>query len=1296
MRINHNIAALNAYRQLNINGANTQKNLEKLSSGLRINKAADDAAGLVISEKMRAQIRGLDQASRNAYDGISLIQTAEGALGEVHEMLKDMRDKMVQAANDPNTIEDRSALQDYVNQITSEINRIGNTTEFNTQKLLNGGTGTTRNITTTVATAGASGGGAATGTLSGINVVTASIKAGTVEIGNYTTVTNSKKLADDGAIGSPLTEMKTSVKGGTAAISKATTTAGANAGTLAAASVSGITNAAAAGADTPATAQSFTVDLASAVAGLTNGSAATAQSFTVDLDAWATALSAGGTITIGSKTYTEGAAADFQIGADNEATIASLAAALDADDLVVKTTSGDVTVTASGSSLTFTAATADEAISLGTTNLAKNADAAAITGAITDATSASGITNAAAAVAASTITIGGITYTAGGDDFTVGADDAATVSSLAAAIGADATTAGSGTVTVNATGTSVTFTADDTNDAIKVGNVQLGATDDAAAIAASIGAGAGSVSAVTNAAALIPGASATAQAFTIDINSLVSGIKAGSTITVGSKAYTAGTDFSIGADAAETVSNLAVVLNADNTTKTSGNADVAVTATGTSLTFTAGATNDAIILGGAAALSKTASAADIAASITSSATSAVYTFEVKSQFTDGDSISVGGQTFTAKAGTATGTNEFNIGTDIAASVASLQAKLQAHAAIGNGGAGDYTATLGSPAWAGDTNSITITKNVGGVDANVADYTTNLAVHQTAAVAGEYKFEIAANFEAGQKITIAGQEFEVRESTGANNATGFKVGADINETATNLLAAIQANTTLNGKFDSAILQTGNGGTITGSGFATDGDTIVLKEKTASGDPMAAVVGADIIVTPQNAVKGSYSFEITKNVSVGDTITIGSKVYTAKAAADATGAYDFAIGGTLAGTATNLATKITADGTYAATTGNSAFIAGNKVILTENTASGTDLAGVSRAKAIERGGQYEFLVTNNFAERDTINIAGVGLKAGTDFNVGDDINATTKNIADAITANATLRARFTVSTEDDKITLTEKAGQATGSTLVTPNVTSGAIAGSAQFDMVALKAGSEVTIDNKTVTIQTGGTAKETAAELKGLIEDNADLNAKYSVTVADARVTLTQKAGSESATGPRVIYKTQAGSGYTAKLQIGANYDQSMTIDIADMRSLALGISGTQAGATITASDGAKASLLAVASATDGTHDIAIEYTLDVSSNEKSTAAISVLDDAIQSVSEQRSKLGAFQNRLEHTINNLGTTGENLTAAESRIRDVDMAKEMMEFTKNNILNQAAQAMLAQANQQPQGILQLLRG
>jgi flagellin len=138
MIINHNLGAMNANRNMGINAANANKSMEKLSSGLKINKAGDDAAGLAISEKMRGQIRGLDQASANAQDGISMIQTAEGALNETHSILQRVRELADQSANGTYTDADRKSIQDEVGQLKSEVDRIGNTTEFNTQKLLNG------------------------------------------------------------------------------------------------------------------------------------------------------------------------------------------------------------------------------------------------------------------------------------------------------------------------------------------------------------------------------------------------------------------------------------------------------------------------------------------------------------------------------------------------------------------------------------------------------------------------------------------------------------------------------------------------------------------------------------------------------------------------------------------------------------------------------------------------------------------------------------------------------------------------------------------------------------------------------------------------------------------------------------------------------------------------------------------------------------------------------------------------------------------------------------------------------
>jgi len=138
MIINHNMNALNAHRNMGINTTSAGKSMEKLSSGLRINRAGDDAAGLAISEKMRGQIRGLDQASRNSQDGISLIQTAEGALNETHSILQRMRELAVQATNDTNIGDDRVQIGKEITELQNEINRIASQTQFNKKGLLTG------------------------------------------------------------------------------------------------------------------------------------------------------------------------------------------------------------------------------------------------------------------------------------------------------------------------------------------------------------------------------------------------------------------------------------------------------------------------------------------------------------------------------------------------------------------------------------------------------------------------------------------------------------------------------------------------------------------------------------------------------------------------------------------------------------------------------------------------------------------------------------------------------------------------------------------------------------------------------------------------------------------------------------------------------------------------------------------------------------------------------------------------------------------------------------------------------
>ena len=146
MIVQHNITAMNSNRMLGLTTNSLSKSTEKLSSGYRINRAADDAAGLSISEKMRKQIRGLDQASTNAEDGISAVQTAEGALNEVHSMLQRMNELAVQSANGTNSESDRTAIQNEIDQLTTEIDRVSETTKFNETYLLKGDKSLTKDV----------------------------------------------------------------------------------------------------------------------------------------------------------------------------------------------------------------------------------------------------------------------------------------------------------------------------------------------------------------------------------------------------------------------------------------------------------------------------------------------------------------------------------------------------------------------------------------------------------------------------------------------------------------------------------------------------------------------------------------------------------------------------------------------------------------------------------------------------------------------------------------------------------------------------------------------------------------------------------------------------------------------------------------------------------------------------------------------------------------------------------------------------------------------------------------------
>ncbi|TGE32807.1 hypothetical protein E4K68_10495 [Desulfosporosinus sp. Sb-LF] len=369
-----------------------------------------------------------------------------------------------------------------------------------------------------------------------------------------------------------------------------------------------------------------------------------------------------------------------------------------------------------------------------------------------------------------------------------------------------------------------------------------------------------------------------------------------------------------------------------------------------------------------------------------------------------------------------------------------------------------------------------------------------------------------------------------------------------------------------------------------------------------------------------------------------------------------------------------------------------------------------------------GDYSFDIAKAFDVGDLVNVkgqiftavAGNAVGSKNEFDVsGGDIDNQAISLRNAISLNSTLSATYNVSGTGANVDLKEIT--ATGTDLKTTDlaVKGTGTAGQYAVDVSSLMTngasfeldGQKISVSNKAANVgYANGTAIKVAATvadqtkaLADAINTNATLKVNYTASVdsTSGNLVLTQTAFGASSTAPQVSTTTSTSGDFIAKLQIGANTGQTMTLDVADMRSVALGISGDGTASTVAAQNGTIASYVATANVSNGTDNTNVEFALDISTADKATAAISVIDDATAAVSAERSKLGAYQNRLEHTINNLGTSSQNITTAEANIRDVDMAKEMTNFQKNNILQQAAQAMLAQANQQPQGVLQLLR-
>ncbi|WP_409343778.1 flagellin [Paenibacillus sp. MBLB4367] len=489
------------------------------------------------------------------------------------------------------------------------------------------------------------------------------------------------------------------------------------------------------------------------------------------------------------------------------------------------------------------------------------------------------------------------------------------------------------------------------------------------------------------------------------------------------------------------------------------------------------------------------------------------------------------------------------------------------------------------------------------------------------------------------------------------------------------------------------------------------------------------------------KGVNTIQVAAAITAGSTVLVGDQTFTAVSGPADASLGQFSIDTDVNATAASLAAAINANASLNSRFANAA-VATDTITLTERagqatgaalTASvvaggtGTLTANETTASRKEVQGKYTFNLDKAFeVAGQTLTINSVALTAvasnaaAGQFNINADREQQVKDIAKAINAdtNAGLGARFEATVKGTTITLTERVGKAAGAAA---NLTAAGATGIVDSTPAASAGiynsefktlvgnGGKFTIDGVDIKVTNdvndkgladgtamlaGNSLKQQADNLAGAINANAKLNGSYTASTTGDKLTLTQKAGKEALVAPVVTANTSAESKFEANFQIGANSGQSMTVVIEDMRANALAITGDKTG-TVTAKNGQVASYAKTSTVTNGSNNENVEFALDVTDHKKASAALSVINDAIENVSSQRAQLGAVQNRLEHTINNLQTASENLTAAESRIRDVDMAKEMMDFTKNNILSQAAQAMLAQANQQPQGVLQLLR-
>jgi len=1094
MRINHNLTAINTHRQLGISAGDGTKSMEKLSSGLRINRAGDDAAGLAISEKMRGQIRGLNMASKNSSDTISLIQTAEGALNETHSILQRMRELAVQSANDTNTDADREELQNEVKQLKAEIDRIGNTTEFNTKKLLEG-------------------------SMQGVAEET---------VGKFNLNNNSGVVFDPNWVN----DMKASVSSD----------------------------------------KSWAFDGAYML------------------------------VRVGDNPTREYDAADYQLVAPDGTMYKFQAIGQDANVNTGKLNTG--TIVAEGAETKgFLKETykADAVTALkGVENLADTAALAAYE----NADYPKGPVLSAVATQAELTKIGSGSELKSGTEFKFLAAGALNINGATITLAATPGAAVGLTVTG---GDSTSYTATAGVGTFKIGDVNF-----------SYDQGTGVLSVLDDLKLTADFTPPTASVATFNV-------AIGSTISTTSEL----------GGAIDVEKNVSQVFDTVNPVTL----DVSVKITAADVTGAAQTITDTEVdTVGAGSVLSAGSSVTIETGKSIKLTDAdgfditikddgSFTYKGKEDTfaNNGGTFNIGGALLTYSSGeveVTTGSVKVKEAIDTTNSSALLLAE---NTVLTKGSIINETSgTVG----VGVENLGTImgyTENDAG---NKLDFTLGQSVTEKE-ISKLAKDSVLAS---GTSFTInAGQKLLLDSSTGAANLSYTNGGVLTLTTAENKKIDIAAGSSFT-LDDGTVLKNGGGGNI-----SIESGSLTLQQDIEAG---ADGVFNSFTVAAQSTI--DRNSEILKNSQ------------------DLVRAANFLV---VAGELSNNVTI------------------GNSINLTSNNDSNAtgpngDIAVLAKGSVLTKGSSIEMLGTEGKNNAIKLEVNGKELEVTWDLEekalrVGGELVAAGKSIAledgTVLTHYANLDdpsgATGKIVVESGRITLAEEIS-------ADKNSPSGVKENVAAFSIAkdsTLAAGTK--LDSRNADGTTG-----TRLMAGTVITDKSQAFAG-SVTLAygGSGLQFSGNAGNnlkanynESLVGDTFTFVFSEYKAASTQLadsmmsQIGANSGQTTFLSISDMRAKALGVDK-----------------------------------IDISSKFGAAVAIETVNNALQAVSHQRSLMGAQQNRLEHTIKNLDTAAENLQNAEARIRDVDMAKEVMENTKNNILQQAAQAMLAQANQAPQAVLQLLR-